>query len=180
LNSFKNRIPSNPEIASIFGTVVFLVHTWAVRGFLYKLPSFLYYFSLGDVLSVLAYMMAFALLESIVTTIGLVILSLILPVKWFRQGFVYKCFALLVLGGAASIWLQLFLKDSLADANYGIIFMGGRITALAGIGLLFLFHNVKPLQKLAESIVDRLSVFSYIYVPVGALSLLVVIIRNLF
>jgi hypothetical protein len=173
-------MPSLSEIASIFGVVVFIVHTWSIRGFLYKLPSFLYYFTLGDVLSVLAYMMAFALLESAMVTLGLVILSLVLPVKWFKQGFVYKCFALLVVGVTASIWLQLFLKGGLADADYDVIFMGGRISILAGIGLVLLFHYVKPLQKFAETFAERLSVFSYLYVPIGMLSLLVVILRNLF
>jgi len=64
LNFFKERLPSNADMFTVLGVVVFIVHSWSVRGFLFKLPSFMLYLSVWDILSVFSYMMAFALLEA--------------------------------------------------------------------------------------------------------------------
>jgi hypothetical protein len=47
-------------------------------------------------------------------------------------------------------------------------------------GLLWLFHWKPRLQRYALDVVERMSLFMYIYVPLGIIGLLVVLARNLF
>ena len=72
--------------------MLFVLFGWSIRGFFFEIPSFLLYFGLGDIASILFYMMAFALLESFFVTGGLVIFSMVFPSNWFKSGFGYKGF----------------------------------------------------------------------------------------
>jgi len=178
LNLFKKQLPTNAEIFAVFSVVIFFVHSWSVRGFLYKLPSFLLYLSVWDILSVFSYMMAFALLEGILVTTGLVFLGVVLPKKWFRDGFVYKAFLVLLVIAIDMILLQKTMGINLPDVH--ALYREAEITVLVLLGLILLFHNIPPLQKIVVYLVDGFGIMVYIYVPIGAISLLVVLIRNLF
>lgn len=165
------------EVSTVFGTVVFFVHSWSVRGFLFQLPSFLYYSRPGEILSIFCYMMAFALLESTLVTGGLILLSIILPMKWFRQGFVYKSFLTTVVASVAITLLQGYTERTFPP--FDVIYRGMGISSAILISLILAFHNIKFLQRGAEFIMDKLSIMAYIYVPLGIISLIVVIYRNL-
>jgi len=89
---FRERFPQQREITYVFGGVVFIVYGWAVRGFLHQFPSLLLYHDVGEILAVLSYLMAFALLESLLITSGLILTGAVLPRKWFREGFACKGF----------------------------------------------------------------------------------------
>ena len=53
-------------------------------------------------------------------------------------------------------------------------------TVLLGIVLSILFSHVTWLRKGLEGLADRLVVFLYIYMPLTALSIIVVFVRNIF
>ena len=122
-DTIRTRLPSGHEILLVFGVVAFAVFGWSIRGFLYKLPAFTLYFGAGANLAVLAYMMAFALLESVLVVGFLVALSAILPSGWLRSGFAYKAFLIVVVATAAMILFEgyyqaSFFKDILAGQTY--------------------------------------------------------------
>ena len=54
------------------------------------------------------------------------------------------------------------------------------IAIVAWIVLLFLFQYVKPMQKMVLFIADRMGVMAYFYLPLGAIGMIVVLIRNIF
>jgi hypothetical protein len=177
LNLIRNRLPSRSEIISVFGVVVFACHSWTMLGFLNKLSSFLLYFSVGEILSIFAYMMSVALLESIAVTILLVLLSVLLPSNWLRDGFAYKGFVIVVIATAASILFQKFLPD-----DYPSILMLAASTLVPLILIVLLIgvsQSFPKLRSLLLDIQDRISIMLFIYVPIGVLSLMVVVFRNL-
>jgi hypothetical protein len=170
----------------VFGAVIFAVYGWSIRGFFYKLPSFMLYFGLGANLAILCYMLAFALLESLLVTSLLVLVSVILPSRWLKAGFAYKAFLVILVATIAMILFEgyyraAFLKDILAGQTYPfppfILGMAGSILALAA--LLWLFHWKPRLQAYALDVAERMSLFTYIYVPLGIIGLVVVLARNL-
>ena len=180
LNFFRKRLPERNEFYAVLGVVVFVVHSWSVRGFLHEVPSFILYFKIGQILAVFAYMMGFALLESLLVTFGLGLLSLTLPVSWFKNGFVYKSFITVVLGGVAMLWLEntiMSWNNKFPPMELLLTFAG--ITLGVWVALLLFFHFFKPLQKPLLFIADRIGVMAYLYVPLGVLGLIVVLIRNL-
>jgi hypothetical protein len=170
----------------VFGAVLFAVFGWSIRGFFYKVPSFMLYFGLPSNLAVLCYMLAFALLESVLVTVFLVLLAFVLPRDVFCEGFAYKAFIVILVAAGAAItfesWYRIaFFKDMMAGMTYMVTpFLGGIAASVLLLAALFwLFHAWPRLQGYTTRIMDQLSIFTYIYVPLGLLGLLVVIIRNL-
>jgi hypothetical protein len=173
---FRKRLPTWGEISVVFGVVVFFVHSWSVRGFLFQVPSFLLHYRLGQILAVFAYMMAFALLESLAITGLLVLASLVLPVKWFRQGFEYKGFLAVLVAAIASVLYQSYLKNDMLPKTF--YYQWGALTLLVWVLLVFLFHYLPRLQKISLGLEERLSVMAYLYVPLGIIGIFTVIVRN--
>jgi len=175
---FTRRFPTRIEIFAVFGAAVFFVYTWSIRGFLYKIPSFVLYFSIGEILAVFSYMMAFALLESVLVTGGLVLLGFFLPGIFLRQGFTYKGFLALLVGAVTMIFFQGALKNETMD--FVLFYKGAGLAILILAGLIVLIEKIKFFKQAVNYVVDGVAVFTYLYVPLGVISLAVVVIRNLF
>ncbi len=186
LHLFEARLPVRRDVLLVFGVVLFAVFGWSIRGFLYKLPAFSLYFGLGANLAVLSYMLAFALLESLIVTAVLTLAASLLPSGWLKAGFAYKSFLIILVSTIAIILFEAyyrsdFLKDILAGYTYMfppfLVGLFGSVLALTG--LLWLFHRYQRLQRYAIYAVEQISLFTYIYVPLGLIGLVVVMLRNL-
>jgi hypothetical protein len=194
---FVKRLPQRQDILYVFGGVVFIVYSWALRGFLYQLSSFIVFHPLGEIAGILAYMMALALLESVLVMVGLVSLAFILPRKWFLDGFVYKAFLAALVAGIASLGVQQFLTEKKAAIEFlsagvelaqtrqareylnQLLYAGAGIAVTILTALILFFEHMPRLQKILLNVIERLQVFLYLYIPIGMLSLLVIFIRNL-
>ncbi|MGZ9236050.1 MAG: hypothetical protein ACXW4E_11045, partial [Anaerolineales bacterium] len=140
--------------------------------------SFLLYFRLAEISVVFAYMMAFALLESLIVTAGLTLAAIILPSKWLGDGFAYKGFIFVAVGSSAAYVLQKNLRYEFPSTQMLILHL---VIALTSSALFIAASHVwAPLQKVLLDIQDRISIMLYVYVPIGLVSLVVVAFRNLF
>ncbi len=185
-NFIRTRLPARRDVLLVFGVVLFAVFGWSIRGFLFKLPSFALYFSLVNDLAVLCYMMAFALIESVIVMGALLVLAALLPSGWLRSGFAYKGFLIILVATAAIVLFEGyyradFLKDMLAGYTYMFPpFVVGLLAAIGVLGvLLWLFRRYTRLQRYAVYTLEQISLFTYIYVPLGLIGAAVVLIRNL-
>lgn len=182
----KKRLPVRTEVLSVFNVVLFVVFGWSIRGFLFELPSFLLDFQIGDIASILFYMLAFALLESLCVTAGLVLGSMVFPSHWFKLGFGYKSFLIIFVATIGLIFFQGYYKygyfDILVKNDYlplMPLLIGLIIGLIALIGLLWFFNNKPRPKYYLLNFIEQFSVFGYIYIPLGLLGILVVIVRNL-
>ena len=187
LDVLRRKLPVRAEVFSVFNVLIFVVFGWSIRGFLFEIPSFLLYLYLGDMTAVVFYMMAFAFLECILLTGGLVLVSLILPVNWFKIGFAYKGFLIILVATTGFILFQGYYKvgffQNLINNDYSPFrpaLIGMVIGFVVLVGLFWLFHNRPRLQKYLSTFIEQFSVFSYIYVPLGVIGILVVFVRNIF
>jgi hypothetical protein len=103
---------------------------------------------------------------------------MILPRRWYREGLAYKGFLTILIGTLSSILFQKNLPTHF-PAMAGLVNQVG-VTGVLIAASILLAHNLVRLQKFLLSVVDSISVMSFIYVPLGVISLLVVAIRNLF
>ena len=110
MSFIQRRLPRVEEILDVLGVSVFVLFSWSLRGFLYNLPSFLHSLSVGAILGILCYMMAFALLESLLLVCCLLLISIVLPGKWYRDGFAYKGFLTILVISITSIQIQSILS----------------------------------------------------------------------
>jgi hypothetical protein len=177
LNHIRSRLPGRSEIIAVFSVAVFACHSWTMLGFFNKLSSFILYFTIGEILSIFAYMMSVALLESIAVTILLVLLSVVLPPGWLREGFAYKGFVIIAIVTAASILFQKFLPDDYPSTL--MLAVSAVVPIVLIVALIAVGQSFPRLRSLLLDVQDRISIMLYIYVPIGILSMLVVFIRNL-
>ncbi|MGD8404600.1 MAG: hypothetical protein PVJ21_13135 [Anaerolineales bacterium] len=178
MNISKRKLPLRGEIQVVSGLLVFAVFSWSIRGFLYKLSAFLLYDDLGEIFGIFSYMMGIALLESGIIMLVLLSLAVILPKGWFRTGFGYKASLLVLVAGGAMIYLQSILTFRFPSVRTLVLFLA--IPLAVWIVLLILATKVKPFRVVLDFILDRVSVFLYLYVPLGIIGLVVVAFRNLF
>jgi len=174
----KRGLPPWSEIQIVFGLLVFAVFSWSIRGFLYKLSAFLLYDVLGDIFGIFSYMMGIALLESAVVMLALLFLAVILPKEWFRDGFIYKASLLTLMVGGTMIYLQSILTFRPPAVRTLVVLLV--VSFVAWLVLVFLTMKVERFRVVLDFILDRVSVFLYLYVPLGIIGLVVVAFRNLF
>jgi hypothetical protein len=186
IKAFKQRLPVGYEIISVFNVLLFVVFGWSIRGFLFELPSFLLDFQLEDIASILFYMLAFALLESLFITAGLVLVSMVFPSNWLKMGFGYKGFLIIFVATIGLIlyqgyykngFFETFLKNDYSPLNP--LFIGLIVGVFVLIGLFWLFNNKSGLKNYLLIFIAQFSVFAYIYIPLGLIGVLVVIFRNI-
>jgi hypothetical protein len=184
--SMRSRLPEKRATLEVLSVVLFAVFGWSIRGFLYKIPSFTLYFGFGANLAILCYMLAFALLESLLVTGLLAGLATLLPSRFLKEGFAWKGFVIVLVAAIAMIvfegWYRIdFFKDIMAGDRSSIapFIVGLLVSIVALVGLLLLVRSQPRLQRVVMYIAEQLSIFTYIYVPLGLIGLVVVVIRNL-
>jgi hypothetical protein len=148
----------------------------------YEVPSWIHYLAIGDILVLVAYTLAFAFVESLLLFTFICLISLCLPVRVFKNKFIAQgsLFVGLICLSAVTVQRRLGWLVELQSwqiINYPLLF----VVLLFGIAFLsaWIYDRFASLPKYINRIAERFTVFSYIYVPVSLLSLVVVILRNL-
>ena len=133
--------------------------------------------SIWEMAGVAAYPFTFALFESLLILLGLLIAAVILPEKIYRKWFVSQS-ALIVF--FATIWASLI---QIYGQEWGVWSTRGAITLLPlalviGISAFLNAHYMK-LQKALESVADRLLILGILYVVIDLVFLVIIIVRNI-
>ena len=122
-------------------------------------------------------MMAFALLESLVFTGLVVLISGFLPPSWLKEGFAFMGFIIAVVAAIAAVLFQRALRDDFPSAF--MLLVSSVVPLLVIVILIFLIRSMPHVQSLLLNIAERLSILLFLYIAIGILSLLVVVYRNL-
>ena len=173
-------MPAGAEMLSVFGVVVFAVHSWSVGGFLYHLPYFVLKKPFGDLAGVLSYYLVFALLESVLVSTALVALAAVLPAKWLRDGFAFK--GTLITAAAAAMSIMLQESPAYETFTFELPNDPTLVVRLAGIPLLvlavyLLSTRVPKIRKWTLFLAEQVSIMLFIYMPLDVLGLVVTAIR---
>lgn len=179
IRHLKNRLPASKDAFTVFSFVIFIVTSWCVYVSLPNLTSYLYHFNIIEILSIFFYLMAFALFESVLVTFVLIVIGFVLPSQWFSQGFAYKAPVPLLVVAVALMRLQ----ESLSSGNIPPlrVFAGSVAVVLFLCAVLvFFFHRVRRLQTIMKIALERFELFTFIYVPLGLIGIVVMLIRNIF
>jgi len=177
LIALRKKIPPLHEILALYATIVFLIYGWASITFFWKVPSWLYFLSLGEIAAVLFYTFASSLLESTIILFIFLFASLVLPTKWLSNKFAVRG-SLIVY--SLTFWVVLFTLNSLIQlptTSDVITFgMGVLVTCVLAILLAERFSFV---QRLVMTVGNRLTIFLYLWLPLGLIGILVIIFRIL-
>jgi hypothetical protein len=174
--NFKKRFPSVDQLMPVYAVIVTVVYAWSLLKFFWRLPSFLYSSTAGEIVVTYAYLNVVNFLESVVILLIPVALSFVLPDKWFYDRFTSKSVLLvsLLLG-----YLVYLARHIIVEQPFPYTLMKwSPFFGLLILVLVFLLDRIILLSKIAESLANRLVVFLYVFIPVSLISLLVVLFRN--
>ena len=173
----KNKLPRLAQVYPVYAIIVILTYGWTIYWTLWKLPSWLDFLPLGEIGAIFCYLMATNLMESLLTLLGVTVVSLVLPQKWFRDLFVSRGSVL-----AASVLIPIMVFEYHFDkpADYYSKFpMLLLVMFLVACVLVFLAGWINIVRKAVEVFAEKAVIFLFISLPVSILSLMVVLVRNL-
>jgi hypothetical protein len=181
MGKFIACLPDRRSILGVYATAVFLVYSWTLFASFWKVPSWLFFLNLSEILSIYAYSFVIDFAESLALLFFMLLVGMLLPRRWWNAQFTTMGVVwLMVLMGSTMIRLYTNrTPDGWEEFVYHQWAWWGP-TLLFGLTLSFIFSYVSWLRKGLENFVDRLIVFLYLYLPLTALSVIVVLARIIF
>lgn len=176
--SFARRFPSLSQLAPVYSVIVVFIYGFSMVKFFWRVPSLINYSTPGQVGVILSYMLVVNFLESLIIILAPIVLSLVLPGKWFFEQFVAKGVLLVSMG----LGYALFIASHI-NPNESFPYSYFRLAPLVFIPILvlvFLLARIKLVSKFLEWVSEQLEVFLFISVPLSAIALVVVLVRNIF
>ena len=186
------ELPSKENIAQILMICLFPVNAWALFVFFHDLPAYLMHYQLSEIAGILAYVLAFALLESILVAGILVFLASIFPKRWFLSHFISQGFVII---SVTSIWWVVFqfwywrqrvaphgiqVDNSGNSLSIWIPMLLWLITYLAAlISSSVILRQSGSMERILKGLADRFIVPSTFFLIAGLLGISIVILRNL-
>ena len=176
--SITEKIPKLQDIVPVYAVIVMMIYPWTLTRYFWKLSSWILFASVGDLAALFAYMVVVNLLESILVLLVPLAMSVVLPQRWFYDRFKTRSISLVLFGLGFLIYLN---RNLHADAPFPLTLVRWiPLAAVAILVLVFLVDQVGFLRKVLEEVANRLTVFLYISIPISAVSLLVILLRNVF
>lgn len=178
LKTLDTRIPEKRNVVTVYAVATFLVYTWTLFTSFWKLPSWLFFLQPGEIVSIYSYAFLINFLESILLLLLALVPAFLLPARWWKDHFVPRAFILiLTVLGSTIIHLSVF-----GTPDQRPVFVNGQWiwwigTLLIAVFLTWLAGSVDWIRHGLENMADRFMVFLYIYLPLTAFSLLVLVFR---
>lgn len=175
----KNRFPSFASLVPVYSVMVVMLYGWTLVAFIWKLPSWLNYLTMGEMLVILAYSFFANLLESLSVLGLLLLICAILPPSFLLDNFAVRgTVIVLTLLGSGMFFLARYVT---VGQSIGLIWPIWLATTLAILSAcLALAQKVKAVRAAVFWLADQLTVFLYIFLPLSILSAAVVLFRNIF
>ena len=177
MNFIKSRFASSEQLVLLFAACVFIVHVWSIISVLREVPAWILRLNYWDLIGVIAYTQVYALAESVVVFLILIVIAAILPARLFRDQMVALGTMIVLI---SSLWFVLAHYND--DA---IRLWGGKqfllILLVFIVSILVPYALIQSYSKIAEiiyKIVERLAILAYFYVFIDLISIFIIVIRN--
>ena len=182
MDAIRRWLPDRREMLPVFGIFCFFCFSWSLYRLFWYIPSWLEYLSLWKVLIITCYVLAFDLIESLAMALLTILFLNVFPKKVINDRFVLIASALSVVVSLAAFLLQrkislVYRLEIWQILLYALIFL---LLMVAGAFFLsWVLAYQSKISRFGAELADRMTIFVYIYVPLGLIGLIVVILRNL-
>ena len=180
MSFLRKRFPEFSQIIPVFAVTTLLVYSWTMYRMLQKLPSWLLYLNFWEILSNFSYALVFNFFECLLIAVLIVLLSALLPRRFFTDLFVAQGSLLSILGTAYLVYLAIVVGQSKANFFPWDVIRWAPVVGLVILVLVFLLSRVAVIRKGLEAFADRASVLLYLFIPFSLLGAIVLIVNNLF
>lgn len=176
------RLPERQEIIRSFLTTLTVVNFWGLIVFFYNYPGLIKHLAFTEVLSILGYVLFSALIESLVVTGFILILSMLLPGSLLRSDFSVRTALLVFLTTIYIVPFHLILPRISALMFDVSVIAFLLLWTLLYVVELVLFHKIIPRYPIftarVRGFIDRVVVLGAIYLVFNVVSLGFVIAAN--
>jgi len=173
------RLPSAREALYTYLACLVPIVAWSVFRVLDNgLPTWSRQMRAWDVVGVIAYVQAFALVESTVVFIPLLFLSMVLPLRWFRDKFVALATGIVYLSAAWFVFAQLN-DDALRWWGFRPLLPWVGTYCASVLVLSALIHRSSGVEALINSFVHRVILLASTYLLIALAAVVIVLVRNL-
>ena len=173
----RQRLPDFPSVVQVYALIAAVFAGWTITAFLWKLSAWLLLLNLGEILTILSYAFAANFLESLIVLSVLLAVGALLPAPLFRDDFVVRG-AILSLGLVGSLIAFVGAEVQLGFENGSKLLLAPLAVLLLTGFLLQRSATYHRLRLAATWLADRFVVFLFILLPLFALGLVYVILRN--
>jgi len=168
---FRGRF-SRDDLILLFVYTTFPIHVWTIVNMLKDVPSWALYMRYWELVSTVAYTLAFAFFETLIVFMPILLIGLLVPKRWVSNIFVPWAGLMLVEGAVAAIAFQEV-----------ILTFGPMKMTLALILLAMAFSTVvviwsQKLREIVRVVAQRLIILSFLYIFFDLIGLVIVIVRN--
>ncbi|GAB4542948.1 MAG: hypothetical protein Fur002_14120 [Anaerolineales bacterium] len=177
--SLRVKIPSQMQIIQVYAVIVLMIYGWTLYRYAWKVPSWTYYLTLGEMAHIYAYALVVNFLESAALLAAFLSAALILPAAWLGELFAARSVSFLL---PALTYAMLFSNSfkSAAEKDYPQN-LAAWLPALFAFAALLAFAAGRwsPLRRAAEEFSARAVIFLYIFMPISALAAAYLFLQNL-
>lgn len=174
----RKRFPALQEVIPVYSVIATILYLWTLVVWIWQVPSWLLFLTLGQLFSILAYEMVNCLVESLIFLAFVIALTAILPARLIKNDFVVRSTWLTIgLLGPLAIYFICFFNIGATYAPYQTVWVVASI--LLSALLASLSARVAWMRNIASWISDRLTIFLFLFIPASAISMAVIIVRNL-
>lgn len=172
------RFPPLTQVASVYSLIVLVIYTWTILWFFWRLPGWLYFLTISEVLMVFAYSMMTNLFESLLILCLPLGLSLVLPRKWFSNVFTTRSIVVVFTALAYAVYIltQFGSRDDYPNEVVRLI----PAVLLFSVVFAFFIGKAGILVKAIDFFAEKTIVFLYITIPVSLVSSLIVLVRSIY
>jgi len=177
------RLPTMQQIWPVFSIVLFITNSWLLYRFFYQIPSWLYYLRFTNIIILLAYTLAFALIESIIVIGFVILICMFFPSRIFKAKFVTQGSVQVFIISLLTYVLRQSVEDlaTMDEWSIAAICLAVILLLVVMAAIIFLIYKRFPvLEKWISLIADRLTIFGNLYATLGVLGMLIVVVRNIF
>jgi hypothetical protein len=175
---FRKRVASTQELVSLFAVGAFPVYVWSILIVLSAVPAWIPRLNTWDLIGAIAYTQVFALIESIIVFLALLLLRIILPTRLVEDKFVALASMLVFMSTILAVRAHNTQEIFGAEHVKQLVFWFA--TYLVSIGALFvLIYRYQSFERLIRSLANRLVILALVYASVSLASVVVVFLRNI-
>jgi hypothetical protein len=146
----------------------------------WEVPGWQKYLGIGEIAAILAYALASALVESLALSLVFILLRVVLPTPVFRERFVAKAAAMVLMNALWAILLHLMiLSDQILTWTFGRYILCAVVYLLSLVVSWLFVHLSEFFAARIEAVVDRTTVLLYLYVPLSVFGILFVAGRTI-
>jgi hypothetical protein len=176
------KLPTRAQAIPVFSTILFIVFSWMFFQFFIQVPSWLFYMNATKLLVMFSYVVSFSLLESLVLMGVIIFLCLVFPARHFKDKFIPQGTAQVILISLITYFvrqkIELFEKFEVWQLlTVPLIYVSNIVLSIFIFSLLF--DRFSSARRLFNLVADRMTIFAYLYLPIGLAGLVVVLIRNI-